>query len=213
VLKAIGRAVLKAAGLYEGFVLTRHGPLAEDGWVRSFRAGTPMDADGRPLPWLAYPAIDFLKRRVRPEMIVFEYGSGASTLWWANRVQEVVSCEHDREWYERLLPLVPKNVTLRHAPLQRGGEYCRVVAEQPGRYDIVVIDGRDRVNCAAHAPEGLTPGGVIVWDNTNRGEYAEGMRGLEARGFRALAFTGLAPVMPDRTETTVFYRDRNCLEL
>ena len=32
-------------------------------------------------------------------MRVFEYGSGGSTLFWINNVQEVVSVEHDTAWY------------------------------------------------------------------------------------------------------------------
>lgn len=35
-------------------------------------------------------------------MIVIEYGCDNSTLWWANRVKHVISCEHDRQWYEEM---------------------------------------------------------------------------------------------------------------
>ena len=54
------------------------------------------------MPWIAFPAIDQLKKIVRPDMEVFEYGSGGSTLFWASRVKKVVSVEHDKEWYEIL---------------------------------------------------------------------------------------------------------------
>jgi len=54
------------------------------------------------LPWITFGAIDHLKKIVRPEMTVFEYGSGGSTLFWASRVKNIVSVEHDKGWFERM---------------------------------------------------------------------------------------------------------------
>src|SRR5437762_2857857 len=112
ILRATARRVLEALGLYVHYSLATRGPLKDDGWLRSFREERCVDAEGRPLPWLTYPAIEFLAARVRPEMRVFEYGSGQSTLWWAARVRQVISCEHDPAWAERLRDQLPANVTL-----------------------------------------------------------------------------------------------------
>lgn len=199
--------------MYPAWTLSRRGPLKEDGWIRSLAEGVPVDAAGRPLPWINFPAIDFLSRHVGPGMSVFEYGCGHSTLWWAARVREVIACDDDDRWIERIRPRAPANVTLRHVPLTAGGEYCRVVAEYPGRFDIVVIDGRDRVNCARHAPAGLTPVGVIVWDNTEREEYRPGIEALGAAGFRRIEFLGMPPGLNEKLETSVFYRTGNVFGL
>jgi hypothetical protein len=211
--KAAARRVLQALGLYVFYSLGTSGPLRDDGWLRSYREGVPVDAEGRPLPWITYPAIEFLAPRLRGDLRVFEYGCGHSTLWWAARVREVVACEHDEAWAARIRTRAPANVTLLHVPLEYGGEYSRVVARQGRRFDIVVVDGRDRVHCAESAPQGLTEGGVILWDNTDREEYREGLAFLEAAGFRRIPFVGLAPGINLKTETSVFYRDRNCLGL
>jgi len=212
-LRRIARRGLETVGLYAAYTLMTRGPLREDGWIRSLAEGVPVDAEGRPLPWINYPAIDFLARRAKPDMSVFEYGCGHSTLWWAARVREVIACDHDREWIERIRPRAPRNVTLRHVALERGGDYCQVVAGYPGRFDIVVIDGRDRVNCARHALTGLKRGGVIVWDNTDRKEYRPGFETLAAAGFRRVEFTGMAPSLNEKLETSVFYRDGNVFGL
>ena len=53
-------------------------------------------------PWISFEAIEFLNKIVRPEMRVFEYGSGGSTMFWISRVREVVSVEHDLSWYTRM---------------------------------------------------------------------------------------------------------------
>jgi hypothetical protein len=59
--------------------------------------------------------------------------------------------------------------------------------------------------------DALCPGGVIVWDDTERERYAEGQRILRARGFRKLEFVGIGPMVTVKKETSVFYRRDNCL--
>jgi hypothetical protein len=54
-------------------------------------------------PWLTFGAIQFIKKIARRDMTVFEYGSGGSTLFWAERVDRVFSIEHNREWHKRMV--------------------------------------------------------------------------------------------------------------
>ena len=211
-IRAAGRRVLQALGLWPLYVVRTRGPLHDDGWFRSFTAGESVDAEGRPLPWLCYPVIEFLSGRLRADMSVFEYGCGNSTLWWAARVREVISCEHDPAWYERMRPRIPPNVTLRQVDLD-GGAYARTVSEYPGRFDIVMLDGRDRVNCAIHAVGALKPGGVILWDNSDRAEYQVGYDHLARLGFRKLPFIGLTTVHCHKNEAGIFYQNDNVLSI
>lgn len=51
------------------------------------------------IPWLVFDAIQFLDGWLKKDMNVFEYGSGGSTIYWAKRAGNLVSVEHDREWY------------------------------------------------------------------------------------------------------------------
>ncbi len=210
-LKAIARGVLRAVGLYTWYTISTKGPLKESGWLRSFDEGEPVDDQGGPVPWMVYPAVEFLVPRLRPDMSVFEYGSGNSTLWWASRVRELVSCEHDPAWYEKVRAGVPANVTMLHVPLVPGGDYCRKVSEYREAFDIVIIDGRDRVNCAVHAMTALKPDGVILWDDTYRSEYQEGYDALARAGYRRIDFRGFAPVFNQYGQTGIFYRPGNCL--
>jgi hypothetical protein len=53
-------------------------------------------------PWICFAAIGFLKRIVRQDMRVFEYGSGGSTMFWISRIQELISVEHDISWYRNM---------------------------------------------------------------------------------------------------------------
>src|SRR3954469_21096963 len=50
------------------------------------------------VPWWTFPAIDAVERWITARngnVRVFEYGSGASTVWLARRAAHVVSIEHD----------------------------------------------------------------------------------------------------------------------
>lgn len=69
-------------------------------WRRSQAPGkTPLDDA---LPWVNFAAIDFLRQYLRPEMRVFEFGSGGSTLFFAQLAREVVSVEHNPEWCQKV---------------------------------------------------------------------------------------------------------------
>ena len=210
-LKNLGRWTLRKLGLYGLYSLKVRGPLLEDGWFASFDQRRSVDREGNPIPYITYPALEFLTRRIRPEMSVFEYGSGASTLWWASRVAEVIACEHNEEWYQEIAAQAPSNVTLLHVPLEYGGAYCQTILRYASRFDVVVVDGRDRVRCAKNSLAALKSGGVILWDNSDREKYREGCQFLQDSGFRRIEFIGPTPLENQKSETSVFYRSDNCL--
>lgn len=187
-------------------LLRPQGFLRESGWLESYRRKIPVSSAG-PLPWFTYGAIAFLEPRLSPEMRVFEYGAGFSTLWWAKRVASVKACENNRDWFERMQEQAPPNTQLMHEPL--GPKYWGKASEFTS--DVLVIDGRDRVECAKACLPGLSEAGVIVWDNSDRARYQEGFEHLKANGFRRLDFFGPGPVNFTPWMTSVFYRPDNCL--
>lgn len=67
-------------------------------WSFSLRPQANPIADRS--PWMVFPAIDFLKRILKKDSRVFEYGSGGSTLFFSDLVGELVTVEHDPNWFE-----------------------------------------------------------------------------------------------------------------
>lgn len=181
------------------------------GWFKSCIERLPVDRNGDALPWYTYPVIYFLEKRVTADMRVFEYGSGNSTLWWSKRVASVVSCEHNRDWYDSLKGKMPSNVEYKYCEHVDGGQYSKVILEYLDNFDIIVIDGKDRVNCAKNTLKALTSIGVIIWDNSDRDAYREGYEYLLQNGFRRLDFQGYGPVNPFAWRTSIFYRANNRL--
>ena len=142
-------------------------------------------------------------------MRVFEYGSGHSTLWWAKHTGSVVSCEHDEKWYQTIKDQLPDHVDYHHVPLVYGGEYSQYIKNYQEEFDIVVVDGRDRINCAKNAVGALKKDGVLIWDNSDRHEYREGMLYLKQLGFKQIDFFGHGPVSTVQWNTSIFYRREN----
>lgn len=69
-------------------------------WKRCLRPGT-SSLDGR-IPWLNFPAIDFLQRHLKTTDTIFEYGGGGSTLFFLDRVDKVITIEHSTEWFNQI---------------------------------------------------------------------------------------------------------------
>ncbi len=180
--------------------------LVTTGWLNSLFDGLPVDAAGEPIPWFTYPAIDFLEPRVQRNWTVLEWGCGNSTLWWAARTKRVVGVEHDRAWHQLVASKAPANATLvlsedpdRYANLQD--------APEAGPYDAIVIDGEQRNQCARRAAASVKPDGIIVFDNSDRKMYRDGLAFLMDSGWKRLDFFGLIPSYLYRNCTSIFYRN------
>lgn len=202
------RLGLKTAGL----LFSDRSWLRKNGYLHSFYIGRPVDGAGNPLPWMNYQTIYFLEERLKPDMRVFEYGAGFSTLFLAGRVREIAALEYDRTWHDQLSGMgLPGNARLIFREKDVDGAYCRTIQEQDGAFDLVIIDGRDRVNCLKQCLSKLSPGGVVLLDDSQRKRYEEAHPFMAAQGFRHLHFLGLKPQSYVRGHTTLFYRDGNAM--
>lgn len=185
--------------------------LLRSGWLRSFLARRSFDAEAHPIPWYTYAATDFVASRVKPGMRVFEWGAGNSTLWYAQRVKNVIACEHDRDWAQIIGKELPANAEVVERGLAEG--YVEEIARHPPAFDIIAIDGKRRNECVETAVAALSGDGVIVFDNTDWKEFEPGTRLLERQGFKRIDFTGMSPINVYGSTTSVFYRDRNCFDI
>lgn len=185
--------------------------LVTSGFMRSHELGHPCKQDGAPLPWMNYAVIAFLEERLHKDMTLFEYGSGYSTLFYSRLVQRVVSVEHDKTWYEAVRNMTGSNVHLLYQPLEFDGEYCRLINQQNEKFDVVVIDGRDRVRCAINSYQSLSERGIVVFDDSEREKYSDGSRFYLANGFKKIDFESLKFKGFGLGRTAIFYRSHNCL--
>ena len=190
------------------------GELREEGWHRSIWAHMPVDSQGNPIPWYAYPAVEWLQHRIRKSDRVFEWGAGASTLYFAPLVKEVISIEHDSEWVRKLRARVPENVTLvcrghaMHANAKdEGAGYADVMSEYSPPFDIIAIDGINRNECAEQAALGIGDKGIVIFDDSHRPQYRRGMNCLAQSGLDRIDFMGFSPGNGTLGATSIFMRD------
>ena len=217
IIKNISMKVFPKPSLYirtfNQLVINPESYLHTTGWLRSLQGDKPVDCEGFEIPWMNYAVIRFLQERLKKDFHLFEFGSGYSTSFYARWVQSVTSVEHDELWFQFVKKRVPENVELIYKQLDIDGEYCRTIGLSGRKYEVVVVDGKDRLNCIKQSLEALSNRGVILVDDSHRKDYAEGLNYLKDRGFRAIPFEGLKPTSNKVAKTTIFYHHDNCFEI
>jgi hypothetical protein len=212
-LSSLVELFAKPARLKSILSFNKKGYLKEIGWFSAFDNLSPVDQHGNPIPWVTYSFIDFIKERIKKEHIVFEFGSGNSTYFYAKYAKKVVSIEHDESWFKKIVDTKPENSEMIFCELKADGDYCRMPIKLNQQFDVIIVDGRDRVNCCKQAVNALTPAGVVVLDDSEREFYAEGIRFLKDNGFKQLSFSGISPGLFYNKATSVFYKAGNCLDI
>jgi hypothetical protein len=182
--------------------------------TRVSQNGNPL-ADG--IPWMSYRVTDWLNLYLNKGMRVFEYGSGASTVFFAERVKEVVSVEHNRNAH-RIVGDALRDSNIRNlhyilkersdskqnkGPHSSFDEYVKTIDAYPDNYfDIVIVDGRARCLCLNHGVNKVRPGGYILLDDSDRSRYNECKEALN--DWKPVMFYGIAPFKLGMHETTIW---------
>ena len=145
------------------------------------------------LPWISHRALKRLEEIIHSEMNVLEYGSGGSTLFLADRVKQLISIEHDKSWAE-IVSIKIKNHSNKKLYYIPADESCvedefrsnygmsysgkcfktyslKVLELADDSLDLLIIDGRARPACLKYAHKKVSPGGYILFDNSDRVEY------------------------------------------
>ncbi len=175
---------------------------------RSLQEKACVDKDGNPLPWYTYPAIEYLSQFDYSQKKVFEYGCGMSSLYWARRALSVTSIEDNPGWFEKLSPKVA-HPNLEIKLREEGEAYENAILETDGQFDVVVIDGKRRAECAAAVVKKLVPGGMVILDDSDRAntsdEYKKAIGILRQENLLQVDFYGFCPMNNFTKTTSVFF--------
>lgn len=199
-----------------------HSYLVTSGLMESYRRGYPCKADGTAVPWMNYSLITLLEERLTKDVKLLEFGSGYSTLFFSRLMGSVTSIESAGEWFETT-SLARNNMALRQmvgdsadlflVESTETESYRKILEKLDDHFDVILIDGKNRVSCALLTSDMVTERGVILFDDSMREEYKEGIDHLVDRGFKQLDFEGVKPTSIKLYRTSVFYRPDNCLGL
>ena len=201
----------KALALIKRMRSGRH-YLGKSGYWRSLLEERSVDRDGNPVPWMNYSMIGFLKERLSSDMNMFEYGSGYSSLFFARHCGSVVSLEHHKGFYELIKGQALGNNQI-HFVGDSVEDYCHFIRQDKTLYDVIVIDGIHRNECAKTCLDNLADNGVILFDDVNEYSWDDGIRHLKDLGFNQLTMSGLKPQSYAGASTSIFYRSNNVFDL
>lgn len=128
-------------------------------------------------PFYTPSAIRFLKNTIKPDFRIFEWGSGVSSIWYAKRCNEIFVVEHDPFWIKKVKSLLIDNKLAKCELILidiSSVEYCESIAAfDDGYFDLVAVDGRNRVECIKNACSKVKKGGYILLDDSHRTKYLE----------------------------------------
>jgi predicted O-methyltransferase YrrM len=129
-------------------------------------------------PWLTPGAVRLLASMLRRSDRGAEFGSGRSTVWFAQRVGHLTSVEHDEVWHrqvsarlkERGLVHVDYILAPRDQPPELGAssKYAHTVsAFDDATIDFALVDGLYREHVTKLIMPKIRPGGLLIIDNAN----------------------------------------------
>ncbi len=205
-------------------------------WISSLKNRRGTLTDSR--PWLTFRAIKWLNSYLKPEMKVFEYGTGGSTVFFAKRVKSLISVEHDENWYRFVSDLLermqisniiyvlskptellklkrsvadPNSYTSgfkEYHGLDFSG-YVQIIDKYPDKsFDLILIDGRARPACIKHAIKKLKKKGVVILDNADRERYNLAKMRYLSK-FESKRFFGIGPYNTIPWETAIYFKSSN----
>jgi hypothetical protein len=153
-------AAAKSVGAYKA-LSTKYGHF------RSIKTQMCVDRTGNPIPWYTYPATEYLSNLNFRDSTVFEYGSGNSSRWWASRCNRLVSIESDKAWYD----IIKSSLNLPNFEYRLADPpaYAKAIEGYDGAFDVVVVDGIERADCANAAIAHIRRlgGKMLILDNSD----------------------------------------------
>lgn len=199
-------------------------------WRKSLKPGhTPLSDQ---VPWITFKAKTWLETYLKPDMSVFEYGSGGSTMFFSKRAKKIISIEHNKNWYSKISSILikagisnieyflcePEIFLSEQVPSYNYGSYTSIgmgydnmsferyvkhIEKYPDKsFDLVLIDGRARPSCIFHAISKIRSHGYLMLDNSERQRYSKAISLLT--GYKRTDFFGIGPYFRWPWQTSIW---------
>jgi hypothetical protein len=130
-------------------------------------------------PWLTQAANSILESLIKKSDIGLEFGSGRSTIWFAQRISFLTSVDDNEFWYKQVKLMLNNNKIYNvnyilfqkdeNNPMTTQSQYIEIISNYSRHsLDFVLVDSADyRAACANKVIEKIKPGGLLVLDNAN----------------------------------------------
>ena len=168
------------------------------------------------LPKLSLQTVEFLKKIITPSSLVFETGSGNSTIWFAKQVKKVVSLEDDKGHFDMVQGFAKQenlhNINLYLDPDYPKKQFSEILqSEDIIQYDIVLHDGpfnaKFRVPAMKFIHFFVKTGGYLIVDNIHDKWCGAGIKEhLDILGWEKTVIPPGCTAFGQRTATAIYRR-------
>lgn len=121
------------------------------------------ESNGLVLPYYTRPCLDWLQSLDLRDKIVFEYGLGASTIWYADKCKRVYGVESNSDWFLAVTKEKTHNKFCGFTDIP--GQYIKSIESWGELYDIIIVDGIHRDECILSSIPFLKKSGFFIVDN------------------------------------------------
>ena len=199
--------------------------LYKRSWINSSRLGFTVDENNLPIPWYAFEAIEFLKINLTKNHTIFEFGCGASTLFFASKVKKVISLESNRRWFEIITSSLKNSGDFLLEKNYFSNANCEIFLMEDAlnleeyqnfaknysqknhlKFDFVIVDSIKRFECVKNSFETIKNDGYLILDDSERPNYQKIYDFLHKNNFSYHDFIGIAPAQLRIKKTTFFRR-------
>lgn len=118
------------------------------------------DDRGVTMPWYSRPCLEWLDKLDLHHKEVFEFGCGASSLWYLSRRADINGVDSSADWQ-----FIPVGEVVYQWVETDKEAYVTSCHRPRGQYDLIIIDGDFRDDCTEHALKHLKKGGYLIADN------------------------------------------------
>lgn len=206
-LKRTAKSILNKAGLVPKGASSKYHFVTdackvfelEYGHYNSLKEQRAIDKDGNPIPWFTYPAIDYLDQLDLSDKVMLEWGAGNSSLFFSSRVKEIFSVEHNEEWLKKVKSFGLKNQNIVFAEQAHYADFPKSFQRS---FDIILIDGIERNDCATTTLKLIKSDGLIILDNSDR--HDDIAKILRDNNFIQIDFHGFGPINNYTWTTSIF---------
>jgi predicted O-methyltransferase YrrM len=147
-------------------------------------------------PFLGVATIAQLEKIIKPKFRILEFGSGGSTVWFAERCGLIRTHEGSFEVVEKIYYELQKRGLERKVEFVFNARYPRFITHYDNHtFDLILIDGRSRFVNLQASISSLKCDGWVLLDNAEQPKHKEcidlmtklGWPRIDTRGYRKTA--------------------------
>lgn len=164
------------------------------------------------MPWLTYPALDFLASKNFTSSTILEIGGGQSSVFWSSISKKVVTFETDKNWIKTIKKMASNrdNLEIINAPEDYTKQVDFVIKKLKDlclKYDVIIIDGMNRELMFEISLDYLKDDGIIICDDSESFSFFNSWQKFQ--DFMRIDFYGHQPGVIEPHATSILFKE-NC---